>query len=134
MNQYAYDAENGKFTELQSVSTLPEKWNGYSNAVTLKLTPDDKYLFVSNSGNNSVAIYEIDEKTKEMTCICILPISGEYPKDILLSPDGKSFLCVNQESDSMTRFDVYYKKGYFTMNYKPIKLYSPTSVKLKKVL
>lgn len=134
VNQYAYDAENGKFTELQSVSTLPEKWNGYSNAVTLKLTPDDKYLFVSNSGNNSVAIYEIDEKTKEMTCICILPISGEYPKDILLSPDGKSFLCVNQESDCMTRFDVYYKKGYFTMNYKPIKLYSPTSVKLKKVL
>lgn len=131
--QYAYDAENGRFTELQSLSTLPEKSSGYSNAVTLKITPDDKYLYVSNSGNNSVAVYKIDEKTKEMSRICVLPISGEYPKDILLGTDGKSFLCVNQMSDSMTMFDMNYEKGYFVMHRKPIKLYSPTSIKLKKL-
>ena len=134
VNQYAYDAENGKFTELQSMPTLPEKWDGYSNAVTLKLTPDDRYLYVSNSGNNSVAIFEIDPETKKMTRVCVLPISGEYPKDILLAPDGKNFLCVNQESDSMTEFEVDYEKGYFTMERRPVKLYSPTSIKLKKVL
>lgn len=132
--QYAYDAVNGRFTEIQTLSTLPDKNTAYSNAVTLKLTPDDKYLYVTNTGNNSVAVYEIDEETKEMSRICVLPISGEYPKDILLADDGHSFVCVNQMSDSLTMFDMNYEKGYFVMNKKSIKMYSPTSIKLKKVL
>lgn len=134
VKQYAYDSKDGKFTELQSLSTLPPKYNGFSNAVTLKLTPDDKYLYVTNSGADSVAIYEINPETKVMENICILPVSGEYPKDILIGPDGKSFLCVNQLSDSMTLFCVDYKKKYFYMHRNPVKIFSPTSVKLKKVL
>jgi len=133
VNQYAYDAENGRFTELQSLSTLPEKAGGYSNAVTLKITPDDKYLYVTNSGNNSVAVFKIDEETKEMTRVCVLPVSGEYPKDLLLSEDKHNFLCVNQASDSMTMFDMNYEKGYFVMNKKSVDLYSPTSIRLKKM-
>lgn len=131
--QYEYDAENGSFTERQSLSTLPEKAGGYSNAVTLKITPDDKYLYVTNSGNNSTAVYKIDEETKEMSRICVLPISGEYPRDLILHEDKHSFLCVNQGSDSLTLFDMNYEKGYFVMNKKPIDLYCPTSIKLKKL-
>ncbi len=129
--QYDYDAENGFFGERQTLSTLPDKTGGYSNAVTLKLTPDDRYLYVTNSGNNSVAVYRIDEETKEMTRICVLPISGEYPRDLILHEDSHSFLCVNQSSDSLTQFDMNYEKGYFIMNKKPIKLNCPTSIKMK---
>lgn len=131
--QYAYDSESGRFTEMQSLSTLPGKNTAYSNAVTLKLTDDDKYLYVTNSGDNSVAVYSIDEETKEMSRICVLPISGEYPKDILLCGDGHSFVSVNQMSDSLTMFDMNYEKGYFVMHKKSIKMFSPTSIKLKKL-
>jgi 6-phosphogluconolactonase len=133
VKQYAYDAENAKFTEMQSLSTLPKSASDYSNAVTLKITPDDKYLYVTNSGNNSVAVYKIDEQTKEMSEICILPISGEYPKDIVLMGDGQTFVCVNQISDSMTFFKMDYEKGFFTMQKKPIELYSPTTMQIKKL-
>lgn len=131
VKQYSYDAENAKFTEIEALSTLPEGAGDHSNTVALKLTPDDKYLFVANSGNNSVAVFGIDETTKKLSRICVLPISGEYPRDLLLCDDKKTFACVNQFSDSITFFEMNYEKKCFTMQRKPASLYSPTTIQLK---
>ena len=92
----------------------------------MKLTPDDRYLFVTNSGNNSVAIYEINEEDQMMKTLCILPVSGEYPRDLAIMPG-------DQEGNSMTSFKVNYDKGYIMMSGAPLKMPSPTSIQLKQI-
>lgn len=133
VTKYAYDAETAHFTKLQTISTLPEKYDNYNSAITLKLTPDDRYLFVTNSGNNSVAIYEINEEDQMMKALCILPVSGEYPRDLAIMPGDQMFVSVNQEGNSMTSFKVNYDKGYIMMSGAPLKMPSPTSIQLKQI-
>ena len=133
VTKYAYDAETAHFTKLQTISTLPEKYDNYNSAITLKLTPDDRYLFVTNSGNNSVAIYEINEEDQMMKALCILPVSGEYPRDLAIMPGDQMFVSVNQEGSSMTSFKVNYDKGYIMMSGAPLKMPSPTSIQLKQI-
>lgn len=133
VTKYAYDAETAHFTKMQTLSTLPEKYDNYNSAITLKLTSDDHYLFVTNSGNNSVAIYEIDQEDQSMNTLCILPVSGEYPRDLAIMPNNKMIAAVNQEGNSITSFKVNYEKGYIVMSGAPLKLPSPTSIRMRKL-
>lgn len=133
VTKYAYDAETAHFTKLQTLSTLPEKYDGYNSAITLKLTSDDRHLFVTNSGNNSVAVYNIDVEDQTMKTACILPVSGEYPRDLAIMPNDEMIAAVNQEGNSITSFKVNYEKGYIVMVGAPLKLPSPTSIKMKKL-
>lgn len=133
VTQYAYDAAHARFEKRQALSTVPEKFEGYNSAITLKLSSDETHLFVTNSGDNSVAVYKIDPETKAMTMICILPTSGDYPRDLIVVPGRDSFVCVNQESNSLTCFDVNYDGHYIAMNGAPVKVSCPTSMKIKKL-
>lgn len=133
VTKYAYDAEEAHFTKIQTLSTLPSTYDNYNSAITLKLTSDDRYLFVTNSGNNSVAIYEVNQEDQTMKTLCILPVSGEYPRDLAVMPNNKMIASVNQEGNSITSFKVNYEKGYIVMNGAPLKLPSPTSIKMKKL-
>ncbi len=134
VTEYAYfmGRKGPAFEKLDQQSTLPSKFTEDNCAVTLKITDDDKYLFVTNSGDNSVAIYEIDQE-KKMEKLCVLPVSGIYPRDIYLFPDNKHFVSINQESDSITVFGVNYEKGYIYMKGKPIHVPCPTCIAVKKL-
>ena len=132
----AYKYSMGKkgpiFEKIDQKSTLPPKFSEDNCAVTLKISNDDKYLFVTNSGDNSVAIYRIDEQ-KKMSNMCVLPISGIYPRDIYLFPDGKHFASVNQESDAITFFSVDYEKNCIFRKGKPVKVPRPTCMVVKEI-
>jgi 6-phosphogluconolactonase len=128
---YSADEKGPKFVKLNQQSTLPEKFNEDNCAVTLDITEDDRYLYVTNSGDNSVAIYRIGED-KMMEKLCVLPVSGIYPRDIYLFPDNAHFASINQESDSITIFGVNYEKGYIYMQGKPIHVPCPTCIAVKK--
>ena len=133
VSKYAYDAQKATFTKMQQISTLPAGYTGVNNAITLKLSEDQSHLFVTNSGHNSVAIFNIDPDTQLMEQICVLPTSGDYPRDLLLVPGRESFVCVNQESDSLTSFDAYYDKHYIAMSGVPVSVLCPTSMQIKKI-
>ena len=55
----------------------------------MTMSPDGKYLFTSTAGDDSVAMFAINPDDGTLTKEFALPISGEYPKDIALFPDGK---------------------------------------------
>lgn len=55
----------------------------------MHLSPDEKHLFCSNAGDNTVSMYDRDDETGMLTMRFCLPISGDYPKDIAIFPDGK---------------------------------------------
>lgn len=133
VTQYAYDADGAVFTEIRKLSTLPEDYKAYNSAIQLELSEDDCHLFASNSGNNSVAIFEIEPASGEMKRLCVLPVSGEFPSDVAIMPDGIHFAAVNQEGSSITMFKINFEKGYFLMDGKPVHLPSPTCIRLHRL-
>ena len=133
VTQFAYDAETAAFTKMDTVSSLPDKKLRFNSAVAVKLTADDKHVFVTNSGDNSVAVYNIDPEDHHMEKICVLPVSGEYPRDLAVMPNGRLITAVNQEGNSLTSFKVNYEKGTILMVEKPISLPSPTCIQIRKI-
>ena len=99
------------FEKLQTVSTTSDNVDQKHDAASgMCFSPDGNYLFTSTAGDNTVAMFRIDRETGMLTKEFALPISGEYPKDIAMFPDGKHIAVVNHESNSITTFTVDYEK------------------------
>jgi len=122
---YSYK-DNGKLPEFElidRVSTLGNESNKKNSAaVAIKFSPNGRHLFVSNAGDNSVAFYNRDEETGKLTMRSVLPVSGDYPKDIAIFPDGRHLVSMNHETNEMTFFQIDYEKGIIVMHGKPEKI------------
>lgn len=117
------------FEKLQSVSTTSDDVDRMHDAASgLCLSNDGKYLFTSTAGDNTVAMFSIDPQTGMLTKEFALPISGEYPKDIALFPDGRHIAAVNHESNSITTFTIDYEKKVLVMKGKPMKVETPNCI------
>ena len=99
----------------------------------MTISPDGKYLFTSTAGDDSVAMFSIDQEEGTLTKEFALPISGEYPKDIALFPDGKHLAVVNHESNSITTFAIDYEKKLIVMKGKPMKVETPNCILMTNI-
>lgn len=133
---YSYSEKSDgapEFEKIQTISTLNDYHAGDSAASALNLSLDYKYMVCSNAGDNSVVIYEIDQKSGLLDKKLCLPISGSYPKDAQLFPDNKHLVSLNHENSTMTFFSVDMKAGTLVMNAKEIPIKQPNCVVFHKV-
>lgn len=133
---FTYDGEGKtpEFERIQSVSTTSDTIDPvHDAAAALSMSPDGNYLFCSTAGDNTVAMFKIDRETGMLDKQFALPISGEFPKDIALFPDGKHIAVANHESNSITTFTIDYEKKLLIMKGKPMKVETPNCIKIIKV-
>ena len=127
---FSYEAKPGcRVPTIEKIQTVPTTGSSKSSELTaataLSFSADDKFIFVSNAGDESVCIYERDADTgllKEKMC---LPISGEYPKDIAVFADNKHIASINHESGTITFFKIDYKTGLIVMCANSVKVNQP---------
>jgi 6-phosphogluconolactonase len=103
-------ASDGQTSLLQTISTLPDNFAGESICAAIKITPDGRFLYVSNRGDNSIAGYRIDLSGK-VELISHTSSGGNWPRDLEIDPDGQWILVANQESDNITAFQIQKKTG-----------------------
>ncbi|MCR5107223.1 MAG: lactonase family protein [Lachnospiraceae bacterium] len=113
-----HDGDNNMpvFNRVQRISTLNDYHAGGSAACALEFSPDHRFVFTSNAGDNSVGAFEIDQETGMLKKRFVLPISGDYPKDIACFPDMKHIISINHESDSITFFTLNLEENTIVMN------------------
>lgn len=129
--QYDGSGRNPVFNRIQTVSTLydPNDKDSIHNAASgLALAPDGKHLFCTTAGENTVSMYSVNQKDGTLTKCFTLPISGDYPKDLVIFPDNKHIAVANNASGSITTFAVDYEKNIIVMKGKPIKVKQPSSI------
>ncbi len=127
---YSY-ADGGKtpnFEKLQEVSTVLDEMEVTSASCALKLSPSGNYLYTSSAGENTVGVFKIDKQTGLLTKICILPISGGYPKDVDVLPDEKTLIVLCHESNYMRFFTIDYEKGTIVMKSKQLPVETPNCI------
>ncbi|MDO4339489.1 MAG: lactonase family protein [Eubacteriales bacterium] len=129
---YSYDGSGHtpEFELLQTVTTLTKEndKDAIHNAASgLALAPDGKHLFCTTAGENTVSMYEVDKEgllEKKFT----LPISGDYPKDLVIFPDNQHIAVANHASNTITTFKVDYEKNLLIMKGRPCKVETPNSI------
>ena len=123
------NATSGALSPVQTISTLPagqavEK--GFSTAEVL-LHPSGKFLYGSNRGHNSLAVYAVDQKTGQLTLVQHLPTGGKTPRAFNIDPSGTFLVAGNQDSDQIVVFRIDPAKGTLTPAGQPVSVGKPVS-------
>jgi len=105
VHAYAWDGEKGSLKLLQSLSTLPEPVKGNSTA-ECQVHPTGKFVYVSNRGHNSVAIFKVDDETGKLTAAGHAPTGGKTPRNFGIDPTGQFLIAANQDSNNVVVFKI----------------------------
>lgn len=105
---FAYDAEKGMLTEVETVSTLPEAdrgKEGFSTAETVA-HPNGKVVYVSNRTHDTIAVFSCEPATGRLTLIQNAPAEGQIPRNFNLDPTAKWMIVAHQNSNTAALFKV----------------------------
>ncbi len=97
-----------------SYSTLPDDFNGKNTCAHVKVSSDGKFLYASNRGHNSIAIFSISRKNGQLTAKGHQSVQGETPRNFNLSPGDKYLVVANQRTNNMVSFKRNKKTGQLT--------------------
>jgi 6-phosphogluconolactonase len=101
LSVFAYEAKAGVLTEAQTVSTLPEYFDGPNTALELGMHPSGKYLYASNHGHNNVVLFSIDPDKGTLTYIEEQGTGGKNPVHFGIQPSAQHLAIVNHDSDTI---------------------------------
>ena len=96
---YAYDAARGALTLINSLSTLPADAPQTGSTAEIEVHPDGRYLYVSNRGHNSLALFAIDQSNGTLTAQGHFPTGGGGPRNFKIDPTGDWVITENQQSN-----------------------------------
>jgi 6-phosphogluconolactonase len=126
LTTFAYDAKRGALKELQTVSTLPEGFAGDKSGAELQVHPSGKFVYGSNRGHDSIAVFRFDPKGGQLTLVEHQSTQGKTPRHFTLDPTGQWLLAENQDSDSIVVFHVDAKTGRLSASGQTVSVGAPT--------
>jgi 6-phosphogluconolactonase len=125
---FNYDRRRGAFSELHTVSTLPADFRGDNTTAEVVAHPSGKFLYGSNRGHNSIAVFQIDGSGK-LTLIENASTQGRIPRNFAIDPTGQWLLAANQETDNVTVFAINKTNGRLKATGQTLKVDTPVCVR-----
>lgn len=117
--------EKSVLREVQTISTLPAGFTGTSFCADIHLSPDGKYLYASNRGHNSIAVFRVMAGGK-VEMAATVPVEGNWPRNFTLDPTGNYMLVANQRSHNITLFRI--KNGIPEFTGKSLEIPAPVCI------
>ncbi|CAF4490990.1 unnamed protein product [Rotaria socialis] len=115
---------------VQIISTLPQNFTGSNTAAEIIFHPKtENFLYASNRGHNSVAVFTVDSTTGYLTLIQHINVQGLTPRNFNISPSGKFLIVANQDSNNIVLFTVDQTTGKLTATGSSVPISKPTCVK-----
>jgi 6-phosphogluconolactonase len=130
---FDYNKEDGSLTVKQSIKTIPVEFNDINYCADIHISPSGKYLYGSNRGHNSLAIFSIDQDNGMLSIVDYQPTFGEWPRNFLIDPDGDFIFVANQNSDNLVIFKVNTQSGKLTKTGEVTDIQNPVCIKLLKL-
>lgn len=104
---FGYDNSTKTFAIQQTISSLPDGFDGFNKSADIHLHPSGKFLYASNRGDHdSIAAFKVDTQTGQLSLIEIEQETIVWPRNFAISPDGKYLLCANMRADSISIFTI----------------------------
>jgi len=107
----SYDNSRGTLTEIQTVSTLPADFQGQNTTAEIAMHPSGKFLYGSNRGHDSIAIFTIDQQSGKLTASGHQSTQGKMPRGFGIDPSGTFLLAANQDTDNVVVFRIDQQTG-----------------------
>jgi 6-phosphogluconolactonase len=125
---FSYDAARGALQELQTISTLPADFQGQNDDAEVAVHPSGKFLYASNRGHDSIAVFAIDAQKGTLSPIEHVPTQGKTPRNFAIDPTGLHLIAANQNSNSLVVFQIDPQTGRLKGTGQVIEAPSPVCV------
>lgn len=109
-----YDENHGTLAIIDGISTLPEDFQGENSCAEICITPSGNFLYGSNRGHDSLAIYSIDQDTGQLSIVSHQTTCGRTPRNFAIDPSGTFLLVANQASNNIVIFRINHNTGLLT--------------------
>lgn len=108
------NVENGNYQEIQVVPTLAADFDGESFCADLHLSPDGKFLYGSNRGENTIVIFAVDEDSGQLELVGRESVHGDWPRNFSMDPSGEFLLVANKKTSNIAVFQREKENGTLT--------------------
>lgn len=108
---FSADLHAGVLKPIGSVSTVPSGFSGRNDDAEIEVHPSGKFVYASNRGEDSIAIYAVDPAKGTLKQIGDVPTGGKEPRSFAIDPTGKLLFAANQNSDDIVIFRVDLQTG-----------------------
>lgn len=119
---------SGELNQLDRAYTLPEGFTEHSQCADIHISSDGRYLYGSNRGHNSIAVFSVSDKGM-IEFLGTESVQGDWPRNFTLTPDERHLLVANQNSDNITVFERNPETGLLTFTGNEVKLSKPVCLK-----
>lgn len=129
VSAFSYNAAAGTLSPLQTVSTLPKDFSKENDGAEIAIHPNGRFLFASNRGHDSIAVFAIDKAKGTLRLIDNFSVKGRTPRNFAIDPTGSRLLVANQDTGNIVVFRIDRKTGRLTATGEEIKVDSPVCLK-----
>jgi 6-phosphogluconolactonase (cycloisomerase 2 family) len=125
---YRFDPHKGVLNPIQVHTTLPSTYTGNNSGAEIAVSASGRFLYGSNRGHDSIAIFAIDQSTGLLTSIGWEPTQGRTPRYFGIDPSGTQLYAANQNSDNVVIFRIDVTTGKLTPTGEIVKVGSPSTI------
>ena len=125
---FSYDAQRGELKTIQTISMLPADFHGESTAAEIEVDKSGRFIYASNRGDDSIAVFSSDPSSGRLTLVEVTPTGGKEPRNFTLDPTGRWLLAANQNSNTITVFSVDQATGRLKATGESVDVASPVCV------
>lgn len=129
VTSYRYDDSRGTLTEVQTLSTLPEGFTGPNSTAEVAVHPSGKFLYGSNRGHDSLAVFAIDSSSGKLQAIGHTPTQGKTPRNFGITPTGDFLIAAHQDTDNLVIFRIDTRTGRLTPTGQVVEIPVPVCVR-----
>jgi 6-phosphogluconolactonase len=104
----------GQLTPLHLITTLPQDFFGASTAAAIVITPDGRFVYASNRGQDGIAGFAFATRDHRLVSIGVTPPHGQGPRFMTLNPRGTQLLAAYERSDRIVAFTIDPQTGALT--------------------
>jgi len=130
---FAYQPDSGTLSTRQTVSTLPKGFAGENTTAEIAIDAKGQFLYVSNRGHDSIAVFTVDPQAGTLTLVEVVPTGGRTPRHFAIDPTGRWLLAANQNSNDIVVFRIDPGRGRLTPTSRSLKVVSPVCVRFVPV-
>jgi 6-phosphogluconolactonase len=110
----SFESSSGSLREIQTLSTLPNDFKGENTCADVHVHPNGRFLYGSNRGHDSIAVFSLDQKTGALSPAGHQPVGGITPRNFLIVPSGEYLLVANQNSNTINVYKINQANGMLT--------------------
>lgn len=125
----SFNRENGSFTQIQAISTLPDDFSENNQGSAIHISSDGKFVYAGNRGHNSIAVYSVNSDNGELQFVERVSTEGDWPRDFVMDPTEAFIIASNQNSSNLVIYSRDAESGKLTLLQSDINVPNPVCVK-----